>query len=84
MKTVTFKRKIDKLGRITLPNEIRDSLNILNETELNISVKNEEIILTKSNSYCVWCGKINETQNQTKEKYLCDKCIEYISSFHKN
>ena len=43
-------RKIDELGRIVIPREIRNNLNIKSYDELNIEVNNDSIILTKKNN----------------------------------
>ena len=40
-------RKIDELGRIVIPKEIRKSLNIRNGEDVQIFIKDDEIILKK-------------------------------------
>ena len=42
-------RKIDFLGRVIIPKEVRNQLNILDNDILNLEVRGEEIVLTKSN-----------------------------------
>lgn len=42
-------RGIDKLGRIVIPKEIRKKLNITKDTNLNIEVENDKIVLIKEN-----------------------------------
>ncbi len=44
------KVKIDKFGRIIIPKEIRRSLGIKEETELEIEVKDEKILITLKDS----------------------------------
>lgn len=43
-------RKIDALGRIVIPKDVRTSLGIENGTSLEIEVSDNSIILTKSES----------------------------------
>ena len=43
-------RKIDALGRIVFPRDVRTSLGIENGTPLEIEVSDNSIILTKSES----------------------------------
>lgn len=43
-------RRIDSLGRIVIPKEIRKCLKISDSDEMNVSVINNEIVITKSDS----------------------------------
>ncbi|HDR8072327.1 TPA: AbrB/MazE/SpoVT family DNA-binding domain-containing protein [Bacillus cereus] len=47
MKPIGITRNIDKLGRVTIPKELRDTLKIREQTPLEIYVENEKIILKK-------------------------------------
>ena len=40
-------RKVDELGRIVIPKELRKNLNIKNSDDLEISIDNDKIILEK-------------------------------------
>lgn len=44
----TIKRKIDELGRIVIPREVREKLNINNNDEIEIVIDEEKIIMKKS------------------------------------
>ena len=44
-------RKIDELGRIVIPKEIRKNINIHDGEELEILVENDSILLKKSNNF---------------------------------
>ncbi|MDD2469682.1 MAG: stage V sporulation T C-terminal domain-containing protein [Bacilli bacterium] len=48
MKTTGISRRIDNLGRIVIPKEIRKSLKIRDGEMMEISIQDEQIILTKS------------------------------------
>lgn len=56
-------RKIDNLGRIVIPKEIRLSMNIKDDDDLQIAVENDQIILKK---YSLLDGKIKESTILTK------------------
>ena len=45
MKNAIIKHKIDKLGRIVIPKEIRKQFNIVTGQKLNIFIKNKNIVL---------------------------------------
>ena len=50
-------RKIDNLGRIVLPKEIREALGLLENSNLKITLKDEVIILEKTEPPCEKCGR---------------------------
>lgn len=83
MKATSVIREIDQLGRFVLPKEMRDSLGIKAKTktepgsQLEIYVEGENIILSKYEPGCVFCGEIKETMYY-KGKFICSKCKEYI------
>ncbi len=59
MKNTGIVRKIDSLGRIVLPKELRKALNIKdNETPLEIYTEGEEIILKNMNQRVYFVEKL--------------------------
>ncbi|MGU9544469.1 AbrB/MazE/SpoVT family DNA-binding domain-containing protein [Bacillus cereus] len=62
MKSTGVTRKIDELGRIVLPKELRRTLGIAEKEPLEIFVEGEKIILQKYKSYdaCAITGDISE------------------------
>lgn len=77
MKSTGIIRKVDELGRIVLPIELRRVLDIAERDELEIFTENDRIILQKYESACVFCG---DTQNLTayKGKNVCRACARNI------
>ena len=77
MKSTGIVRKVDELGRIVIPIELRRTLDIAEKDSLEIYVDGERIILAKHEDSCVFCGK---TKNITefKGKNVCDTCFEEI------
>lgn len=74
MKSTGIIRRVDELGRIVLPIELRRSLDIEERDEMEIYIENDHIILRKHGQTCVFCSS---TQNliQYKGKFVCNKCI---------
>ena len=62
MKSIGVTRKVDKLGRIVLPKELRKTLGIAEKDPIEIFVEDEKIILQKYKSYdaCAITGDISE------------------------
>ena len=77
MKSTGIIRKIDELGRIVIPIEIRQTLDIHEKDALEIMVNEEKIILTKQENACIFCGK-KSGLIQFKNKYICSQCRKKI------
>ncbi|HZK56086.1 MAG TPA: AbrB/MazE/SpoVT family DNA-binding domain-containing protein [Desulfosporosinus sp.] len=72
-------RKIDQLGRVVLPKELRQTLSIEMGDSLAIFVNDDdEIILKKYQLGCVLCGNI-EHLRQRKGKLVCQNCIDNLT-----
>ena len=56
MKSTGIIRKVDDLGRIVLPIELRRSLGIAEQDPLEIFVQEDNIVLRKYSSVCIFCG----------------------------
>ena len=57
MKSTGVVRKMDDLGRIVIPIELRRTLDIAERDELEIYMENDRIILQKFEPACIFCGK---------------------------
>ena len=57
MKTTGIVRKLDELGRITLPIELRRTLGVSDKDALEISVEDDKIILSKYEPACIFTGE---------------------------
>lgn len=60
MKTTGVVRKLDELGRITLPIELRRSLNLDVKDGLEITVQDDCIILKKAESADIFTGSTDD------------------------
>ena len=71
-------RKVDQLGRIVLPKELRDINGIEEGTPLEIYVdKDGQIILSKYQPACVFCGEAKDVV-KWKGKNICKKCLDNL------
>ena len=86
MRSLGIVRRIDELGRIVIPVEIRRSLNIQTAKEkgsndkkdtdaLEIFVDGEEIVLRKYNLGCHCCGSLVNLKEILGLK-ICPKCLK--------
>ena len=73
MKATGIVRKVDELGRIVLPIELRRTLGIEEKDPLEIYVDQEKIILKKYEPTCVFCGYANNNQ-LFHGKNVCREC----------
>jgi transcriptional pleiotropic regulator of transition state genes len=73
MKSTGIVRKVDELGRIVLPIELRRTLGIDEKDALEIYVDQEKIILKKYEPACVFCGNASENQ-LFHGKNVCRDC----------
>jgi len=77
MKSTGIVRKIDELGRIVLPIELRRTLNISDKDSLEIYVDQESVILKKYQSTCIFCAG-NDDLTDFKGKTICQNCLKEI------
>ncbi|ABZ83801.1 transcriptional regulator, abrb family [Heliomicrobium modesticaldum Ice1] len=73
MKSTGIVRKVDELGRVVIPIELRRTLGIDEKDALEIYVDHEKIILKKYEPACVFCGSAVQVQN-FRGKIVCREC----------
>ena len=79
MKSTGVVRKIDELGRIVLPSELRRVFGIHEGDELEISVSGDQVILQKRQDLCTFCGAENPAV-EYKGKRVCSDCAGELGS----
>lgn len=79
MKATGIVRKVDELGRIVLPIELRRTLDIAEKDALEIFVDGENIVLRKYQTSCVFCGG-NDDAIMYKGKYVCANCLKSLKN----
>ena len=79
MKATGIVRKIDELGRIVLPMELRRTLGIHKEDPVEIFVDEDKIILRKYEPACIFCGSAIDVTN-IQGKNICRVCLDEIKA----
>lgn len=77
MKATGIVRKVDELGRIVIPIELRRTLNIEIKDPVEIFVDGDYILLKKYEPACVFCGNAKEVVS-INGKNICQKCLDEI------
>ena len=70
-----IKRQIDRLGRVVIPISYRKFLNLSENSNVNIYLEDNTIVITPSDKRCSLCG---DTSHLHQEISLCEKFIESI------
>lgn len=78
MKATGIVRKVDNLGRVVLPKELRKALALKEGDPLEIFTDGEAIILKSYKPGCIFCGEANETKN-FNGKLVCRECINKLT-----
>ena len=79
MKSTGMLRKVDELGRIVLPAEIRQSMDIQIKDLLEIFVEGNNIILKKYCPGCTFCGGMDGVV-MFQDKRVCAECLEKLKA----
>lgn len=79
MKSTGIVRKIDELGRIVIPIELRRVLDIEIKDSLEIFTEGEQIILKKYNPSCIFCANARDVVNY-KGKNICQSCLAELKN----
>ena len=77
MKSTGIVRKVDELGRIVLPIELRRTLDIEEKDSLEIYVEEESIILKKHQPSCIFCSNVRGLITYNGKK-ICTACTQNL------
>ena len=75
LKSTGIVRKVDDLGRVVIPIELRRTMGIDEKDGLEIYVDSEKIILKKYEPACVFCGNAADVQHY-RGKLVCRDCAK--------
>ena len=77
MKSTGIIRRMDELGRVVIPIEIRNQFNIAEKDQIEIYVDGSSIVLKKFEPNCIFCGN---TKNllEYHDKLICKDCSKKI------
>ena len=78
MKSTGIIRRVDELGRVVIPIELRNKFGIAEKDPIEIYVEGSTIVLKKYEPNCVFCGN---TKNliEHKGKLVCEKCLKQMN-----
>ena len=77
MKSTGIVRKVDELGRIVLPIELRRTLDIAEKDTLEIYVDGSSIVLKKYQPACIFCDDAADVISY-KGKNICRACVRLL------
>ena len=77
MKTTGIVRRVDELGRVVLPIELRRTLEIEERDLLEIMLEDDRIVLRKFQPTCIFCGA-EEDLLEYRGKRICGKCLKCL------
>lgn len=79
MKSTGIVRKVDELGRIVLPIELRRTMEIAERDPLEICVDGSYIILRKYRPTCMFCDNA-EKLVEFKGANICPSCLKELAA----
>jgi transcriptional pleiotropic regulator of transition state genes len=79
VKSTGIVRKVDELGRIVLPIELRRTLEINEKDSLEIYVDGSSVILKKYEPSCIFCGDAKDVIVY-KGRNICPNCLKELAS----
>ena len=77
MKSTGIIRKLDELGRIVIPIEMRRTFEIDQDTPIEIFVSEDQIILKKHDPSCIFCHNTKSLLS-FKGKNVCATCAREL------
>lgn len=77
MKATGIVRKVDELGRVVIPIELRNKFDIKVKDPIEIFVDSNAIVLKKYEPNCIFCGNSKDLVSYN-DKLVCKKCIEKL------
>ncbi len=78
MKSTGITRPVDALGRVVIPMEIRENLDIKTKDLLEIFVQGDKIVLKKHSDACIFCDSEDDVVT-FEDKKVCKSCLAKLS-----
>ena len=77
MKSTGIIRRMDELGRVVIPIEIRNQFDIVEKDPIEIYVDGSCIVLKKFEPNCIFCGNTKNLLTNNN-KLICHECTKKI------
>ena len=81
IKSTGIIRRVDELGRVVIPIELRNKFGIIEKDPIEIFVDGSSIILRKYEPNCSFCGS-SKNWLEYNEKLVCKKCADKINKLN--
>ena len=81
MKSTGMVRKIDELGRIVMPAEIRQTLGLEVRDAMEIFIDGERVILKKYQPSCIFCTNADDLVD-FGGKRICPECLAKLKKLN--
>lgn len=81
MKATGIVRRIDDLGRVVIPKEIRRTMGVNEGDPLEIFVDGQQVNLRKYSPGCYLCGDVDSESKEFYGHQICMKCIGEIGKW---
>ncbi len=81
LKSTGIVRRIDDLGRVVIPMELRRNFGIVESDPLEIFVDKDKIVLRKYQPGCYLCGNVEGHMHDFFGKQVCTKCVEQVARY---
>lgn len=72
-------RPVDELGRIVLPKELRDSMDIREKDRMEVWMSEDGMVLKKTSVRCKVCGEPAEEMLEVDGCVICRSCARRIA-----
>jgi transcriptional pleiotropic regulator of transition state genes len=73
-------RRVDELGRIVIPMELRRTLGIRVRDPLSIYVDGDHIILARHHDACALCGDTEASMLEVNGRMVCTDCVDHLKA----
>ena len=77
MKSTGIVRKIDELGRVVLPIELRRTMNLEVRDPVEIYMEGDSIVLRRYEASCLFCGGVRQL-TEFRGKQICSDCLRQL------
>lgn len=78
LKVMKIIREIDMLGRVVIPKDLREKLNLNLHDKVEIHFNQNRLILQKSQKSCFLCNSLEDLKEYSN-KHICKECIDNIN-----
>ena len=77
-----IRRKLDDLGRIVIPSQIRKALELVEGDELEIALDGERVVLSRAATRCAFCGGTDQLTT-FRDKAVCWSCMAALRALER-